>query len=476
MRHPGRAARLSVGILITAIALAFASAAGAARYLVVYKSEAVPGNAATAIQSAGGQIVASYDQIGVVVADSSSDSFAAILAGDKKVDGVSALEGLSFGLEQDSAADWEGDLPNLPATDSDTFSGMQWNMREIHAPEAHAITGGSPSVVVGLLDSGIDYTHPDLAQNIDFADSASCVTGVPNTDPLAWKDDNGHGTHNAGTIAAASNGFGIVGVAPNVKLASVKVAQPSGLITPAAVVCGFMWAATHHIDVTNNSYTIDVGATTATDPLDFFCHNDPAQQPLIQAVKRAVRFAMKKGVTVVASAGNSNIDLANPPLGNECVRLPSELPGVIAVSATALSGQKASYSNFGLGVIDVAAPGGDTVPAPPAGFVLSTWPAYLQVPRLLSDSTPSGPAYYRFMAGSSMAAAHASGVAALIVSRYGTLKQGDPSMRPGKVEAFMQQSATPVSCPPDPTACLGDTSYNGFFGHGIVDALAAVTR
>jgi lantibiotic leader peptide-processing serine protease len=476
LRHSGLATRLYVGMLIAAFALAFASTAGAARYLVVYKNEAVPKNAAAAIQNAGGQLVVSYDQIGVVVADSSSDSFAAILTGDTKVDGVSALDGLSFGLEHDSA-DFEGDLPNTPAADSDTFSGLQWNMRQIHAPEAHAITGGSPAVVVGLLDSGIDYTHPDLAQNIDFQDSASCVTGVPDTNPLAWKDDNGHGTHNAGTIAAASNGFGIVGVAPNVELASVKVAQPSGLITPAAVVCGFMWAATHHIDVTNNSYTIDVGATTGADPLDFFCHNDPAQQPLIQAVKRSVRFALKRGVSVIASAGNSNIDLANPPLGNECIRLPSELPGVVAVTATALSGQKASYSNFGVGFANVAAPGGDTVPAPPAGFVLSTWPAYLQVPRLLTDSTPNGPAYYRFMAGSSMAAAHASGVAALIISRYGDLRSpANATMRPGKVAAFLQQTATPTSCPPDPSACLGVDGYNGYFGSGIVDALGAVTR
>jgi lantibiotic leader peptide-processing serine protease len=475
LRHSGRAARLFVGTLITALALAFAGTAGAARYLVVYKSESMPKNAAASIQSAGGQLVMSYDDIGVAIADSSSDAFSTVLLDDKKVDGVSALDGLSFGLEHDSA-DWEGDLPNIPATDADTFSALQWNMRQIHAPEAHAVTGGSPAVVVGLLDSGIDYTHPDLAQNIDFEDSASCVSGVPDTNPLAWKDDNGHGTHNAGTIAAASNGFGIVGVAPNVRLASVKVAQPSGLITPAAVVCGFMWSATHHIDVTNNSYTIDVGDTTGADALDFFCHNDPAQQPLITAVKRSVRYALKKGVPVVASAGNSNIDLAHPPTGNECIRLPSELPGVIAVTATALSGQKASYSNYGVGFADVAAPGGDAVPAPPAGFVLSTWPAYLQVPRLLQDSTPLGPAYYRFMAGTSMAAAHASGVAALIVSRYGTLKQGDPSMRPGRVEAYMQQTATPVSCPPDPTGCQGDSGYNGFYGHGIVDALAAVTR
>ena len=476
LRQPGRAARLSVCTLLVALALIFTSAAGAARYLVVYKSENVPTGAAASIQRAGGTLVRSYDDIGVAVADSPLDSFATVLGADNKVDGVAAVEGLSFGLEHDSADSGEGDLPNIPATDADTFSGLQWNMRQIHAPEAHAVTGGSPSVVVGLLDSGIDYTHPDLAQNIDFADSASCVSGVPDTNPAAYRDDNGHGTHNAGTIAAGSNGFGIVGVAPNVKIASVKVAQPSGLITPAAVVCGFMWSAVHHIDVTNNSYTIDVGGTTASDPLDFFCHDDPAQQPLIKAVKRAVRYALRSGVSVVASAGNNNIDLAHPPLGNECIRLPSELPGVIAVTATALSGQKASYSNYGVGVADVAAPGGDVVPAPPAGFVLSTWPSYLQVPRLLQDTTAPGPAFYRFMAGTSMAAAHASGVAALIVSRYGDLKRGDASMRPGRVEAYMQQTATEVACPPDPTACQGGDGYNGFYGHGIVDAFAAVTR
>lgn len=474
MRLTGLPARLVSGIVFVALALAFAGTAGAARYLIVYKSEDVPKNAASAIQRAGGQLVGTYDQIGVALADSASPSFGVVLGADNKVEGVSALAGLSFGLEHDSS-DWDGDLPNLPATDGDTFSALQWNMGQIHAPEAHALTGGSPDVVVGVVDSGIDFTHPDLAQNIDYADSASCVTGIANPSPEAWKDDNGHGTHNAGTIAAGSNGFGIVGVAPNVRIASIKVAQSTGLITPAAVVCGFMWAASHRIDVTNNSYTVDLGATTAADPLDFFCRNDSAQKALIKAVKRAVKYARRSGVTVVASAGNSNIDLANPPLGNECIRLPSELPGVIAVSATALSGQMASYSNFGVGVINVAAPGGDTVPAPPAGFVLSTWPAYLQVPRLLNDPTAPAPAFYRYMAGSSMAAAHASGVAALIVSRYGELRRGDAWMRPGRVAAHLQRTATDVACPPDPTACQGGLGYNGFYGHGIVDALAAVT-
>src|SRR6185437_11286633 len=111
-------------------------------------------------------------------------------------------------------------LPNSPATEDPLFP-LQWDMRQIHTPQAHAITGGSPSVLVGDIDTGIDFTHPDLAPNIDVANSANCLSGAP-VPGLAAQDDNGHGTHTAGTIAAASNGIGIVGVAPNVKVAGIK--------------------------------------------------------------------------------------------------------------------------------------------------------------------------------------------------------------------------------------------------------------
>lgn len=83
--------------------------------------------------------------------------------------------------------------PNAPATSSDPLSGLQWDMVQIRAPEAHAVTGGSRSVVVGDIDTGLDFTHPDLAPNVDFANSVSCVGGTPNTAPSAWNDDNGHG-------------------------------------------------------------------------------------------------------------------------------------------------------------------------------------------------------------------------------------------------------------------------------------------
>ena len=122
-------------------------------------------------------------------------------------------------------------------------------------------------MVVGDIDTGLDYTHRDLAPNVDFANSVSCVGGVPNQAPSAWKDDNGHGTHTAGTIAAAKTTVGIVDVAQNVKIAAIKAGNAAGFFFPEAAVCAFTWAGAHHIDVTNNSYF--------ADPWLFNCRNDP---------------------------------------------------------------------------------------------------------------------------------------------------------------------------------------------------------
>lgn len=145
----------------------------------------------------------------------------------------------------------------MPATDDDTFSGFQWDMRQISAPQAHAITGGCRAVLAGDIDIGAAYRHPDLSPNLDFASTISCVGGVPNQAPTAWDDDSGHGTHTAGTIAAAASGIGIVGTAPNVRLGVTDVADAAGFFFPEAVVCGFVWAGDRGFDVVNNSYFAD---------------------------------------------------------------------------------------------------------------------------------------------------------------------------------------------------------------------------
>src|SRR5207244_2298508 len=188
-------------------------------------------------------------------------------------------------------------------------------------------------------DPVIDDPHPDLAANVDSANSANCLSGDPVPGAVAANDDNGHGTHTAGTIAAAANGIGIVGVAPNVRIAGIKAGNSDGFFFPEAVVCSFMWAGTHGFDVTNNSYF--------ADPWYFNCKNDPAQRAIWKAESRAIEFAAKNGVTNVAAMGNFEDDLAHPtqdttspddttpvirPVHNDCAVIPVEVPGVIGVT------------------------------------------------------------------------------------------------------------------------------------------------
>jgi subtilisin family serine protease len=300
--------------LFIAAAMAFLAAAnttllraGAVQtYIVLYKTQSVSSDAANVIARAGGTMVANYNAIGVVIARSDNAAFRSNLMTNSAIQGVAATEKFATQLSDDNVND-SADAPitpSTPAPGSDNLSPLQWDMNQIHAPEARAINGGSSSIVVGDIDTGLDFTHPDLAPNVDFANSVSCVSGVPDQNPAAWNDDNGHGTHTAGTIAAALNGIGIVGVAPNVKIAGIKAGNADGFFFPEAVVCAFMWAATHHINVTNNSYF--------ADPWLFNCRNDAEQRAIWQAERRAIRYAISQGVTVVAAEDNQADDLAHP--------------------------------------------------------------------------------------------------------------------------------------------------------------------
>lgn len=493
--------RAAVAVVAASLMLAFAGVASAAKYIVLYKAKGVPADGGAVIRNAGGTVVASYAQIGVIIAKSSSSTFAAKVRKDGRVEAVSATAGFATQLPDTetlgagSPVDGTGDVP---VSDSDTLSGLQWDMRQMGVPQAHAITGGSSSVLVGDLDTGLDYTHPDLAPNIDFANSTSCVGGVPNQSPTAWDDDNGHGTHTAGTIAAAANGIGIVGVAPNVRIAGVKVGDPDGFFFPEAVVCGFMWAATHGFDVTNNSYF--------ADPWLFNCRNDSEQRAIWIAESRAIKYAESRGVTVVAALGNFADDLAHPTqdvispdtgpgeersITNACVVVPTEVPGVIGVTATGDRRLKSYYSNYGTGVADVAAPGGDRIlqvtANAPNGRVLSTYPAkfFAPSPLIVQDCSVSPCAVYAYLQGTSMASPHVAGLAALVISHYGKL----PS---GQVAAIIRQTADPQACPDAatlalyapfpsmsngaPQTCTGAAEFNSWYGSGIVNALSALSQ
>ena len=469
-----------------------ASVADAARYIVVFNGKSVPASAEKAIAKAGGTLVYSYDRIGVAIADSDDPGFLARLDGRKGVTAVAPSGDDDFDDSEVSnpSEPRMGRLPNEPATDNDPFSSRQWNLRQIGAVDAHALTGGSPSVLVGHLDSGVDYTHPDLQHNVDLENSASCVGGVPNqsadsTGRLPFFDTNGHGTFTAGEIVADDNGVGIVGVAPNVRLASVKVTSVDARdgktkIFPESAICGLMWAATHGFDVMNASLAIDrTELNVPAARVGYFCRSNPEDAVVIAAVRRATRYALRRGVSLVASAGNSNFDLTSPPAGEDCIRMPGGLPGVIAVSAVGPvladgSAQRKTFSsNYGLGAIDLTAPGGDQFELAPAtaGLVFSTLPTSLAA---------SG---YGFMGGSTSAAApHVTGVAALVISMFGDDSPGNGRMKPSRLRAILEESATELACPPNPyirptvapAICEGTDELNGFYGHGEVNALAAL--
>lgn len=472
--------------LVGALALAgaaFATTANAGNYIVLYKQQSIAAGAVATIKNAGGSVVASYPEIAVVIAQSDSASFRSKLLQDSRIWGAASTAG--FGVQLDGAGleasgPPAGDLPNFPANDSaEPLFPLQWDMRQIHTPEAHAITGGSPEVLVGDIDTGLDFTHPDLAPNYDAANSADCSSGAP-APLLPGNDVFGHGTHTAGTIAAAQNGIGIVGVAPKVKIAGIKSSNNDGFFFPEMVVCSFMWAGTHGVDVTNNSYF--------ADPWYFNCKNDPEQRAIWIAEQRAIRFAINRGVIVVAAAGNFADDLAHPTrdiispdtgpgiprdVTNACAVVPVEVPGVIGVSADGNRRIKSFYSSYGSGVIQVIAPGGDSIlqrtPEAPNGRVLST--------------VPGGG--YAYAQGTSMATPHVTGVAALIESRYGPLARG-------RVAAMLSQTADSIACPDaatlalyapfpqfsndEPQSCQGGAGYNSWYGQGQVNAFSAVTH
>ncbi len=470
-----------------------AHASATQNYLVLYKGSAVPADAASTIQHAGGSLVYSYGQIGVALARSDSGTFAATLSENTKIEGVSATEKFATKLSDGGfdSTDARDPLPDsAPATDSDNLSGLQWDMRQIFTPQAHAITGGSPSIVVGDIDTGLDFTHPDIAPNYSAANSADCSSGAP-APLLPGNDMVGHGTHTAGTIAAASNGTGIVGVAPNVKIAGIKSSTDEGFFFPEMVICSFMWAATHGIHVTNNSYF--------ADPWLFNCRNDPEQRAIWNAERRAIQFAQRNGVLVVSSMGNTSDDLAHPtfdgispdfPPGSEqereirnsCAVVPVEVPGVLGVAANGNLRLKSFYSSYGIGVTGVIAPGGDSIlqvtPEAPNGRVLSTYPATAACLRQVVD--PSTGAKYCYLQGTSMASPHVAGVAALIQSKFGGIS-------PGAATSKIQQSADPMPCPDisiyapfprpggEPQSCEGGPAYNSFNGFGQVNALRAVS-
>lgn len=441
-----------------------------------------------AIAAAGGKVVVTYDRIGVIVVHSANPDFGEEIRRARGVQSAGATRTAPLtraGTTDEGAADFvtaaeaaRTEAASARTPGSEPLEADQWDLRAIGADKAAKIDDGSRRVTVAVIDTGVDDTHPDLAPNFSASQSANCVGGKADTAEGAWRPytaDDYHGTHVAGEIAAARNGVGVAGVAPGVKVAGIKVSDPdNGLFYPENVVCAFVFAADHGVEITNNSYYVD--------PWLYNCMDDPDQKAIVDAVNRAQLYAQRKGTLHLASAGNSNHDLASDAIvddsspndttpvtrtidPSECFDVPTQLPGIVTVSATGVQNLKSYYSTYGRGVVDVAAPGGDRryqLPDTPSkdGRILSTM--------------PNGE--YAWLQGTSMASPHAAGVAALLKSKH-------PWASPAQLQALLKAQANNPGCPESydqdgdgaqDATCEGGRRVNGFYGFGIVDALRAV--
>jgi subtilisin family serine protease len=466
-------------------------------YLVSFTGGAIPSNADDLVGSAGGTITARYPNVGVVLAQSPRADFAPVLRGTGGIAAVGAVASTHSQIQLLASTAGPSAPMTPPTSSGDPLSFRQWDMDQIHAPQARAINPGKKSVLVGLVDSGVDITHPELAGVVNAAASASCLGGIADPSPSVWANDIiGHGTHTSGIIAAQKNGIGTVGVAPGVTLAMVKVAvddvyDPNfGLVFPDAVVCGIEWGIAHGYDLLSASLAID----PLTGPVDdIFCDSDPDRAAVIQIIRNAISAAAKKKMSVIAAAGNFSSDLANLPgsgPGVKCDVLPVSAPKVIGVSALGYTQLLSHYSNYGAGVIDVAGPGGDdTIPDPlvtdttASGQVLSSVPPnsiYYSIAAYwngqVQDCSSGTCVTYAYIQGTSQATPHVTGVAALLISKFG-------KMQPDALAAHLRNTATPLPCPVgpyDPTEsgtpefCKGPPNNNNFYGAGEVDALAAL--
>lgn len=570
---------LLAGVAITAPALAVAVATTAtarpttaspagseSSYIVVYNGSSA--EARTALARLGATVVRENTVVGVASVRTRNSAFAAQAARERVIFGVAkdvpigrapgagqrertgsrtALSGVERERRESGAGPARAAQAPARLPAAEPLSRDQWDMRMIDATPAgsYRVQPGRRGVLVGVIDTGIDGNHPDIAPNFARWLSRNFVIDIPVDpngneldgpcevpscrDPVD-RDDHFHGTHVASTIASPINGIGIAGVAPNVRLVNVRAGQDSGYFFLLPTLDALTYAGQAGIDIVNMSFF--------TDPWLFNCAANPADSPqeqaqqrtIIEATQRAVRYARSHGVTLVAAAGNQSTDLGHPTIDpispdyppgservrtidNSCLTMPAEAEGVIVVSSVGRTGRLAYYSNYGIEQVNVAAPGGDRREGygtpyynQAANRILGAFPRNVGIatgnidPRtgkvipqpgwyVIRSCARGVCAYWQYIQGTSMAAPHAAGVAALIVSQYGTRDplHGGLSMRAGQVQPIMQRTARKTPCPsPNPYVyddpelagytpfCEGTRTFNGFFGHGIVNALNAV--
>ncbi|GAB3734686.1 S8 family serine peptidase [Luteimonas pelagia] len=463
---------LSRAVITVLGTVGFAASAQAGTYIVQAKAHAFDNSLQNKIEAAGGVVTARLPQIGVAVVEADAD-FPQRAGRIRELRSIAEDVVLQFDIPE--IAEVEADFANPPNSgDNDAFFDFQWGHAAIDAAGAWNAGHRGAGATVAVLDSGAYCTHLDLASQIDASRSASFVPGE------GWCNTTGstHGSHVAGTIAAADNGIGTIGVAPEAELIIVKVlSAATGSGSFAGIIQGIVHAADAGADVINMSLGVRGGLAV----------NGPganATRELINATARATRYAESQNALIVTSAGNDGRDLDKDSSTKVCDNdgncfvynlraFPAELPATLAVSALGPVGWAydragsdldvlASYSNRGQSAIDFSAPGGNgDYPTNEACTLYTNAGQALTIPCYGFDfvmSSTRAPASYGWSAGTSMAAPHVSGVAALIVAKHGG------EMAPSAVESVLRATADD----------LGKPGRDDAHGHGRVNAARAV--
>jgi len=430
-------------LIILSSCVAFSYAATDQGYILSFNK--LPANVEQEIAAAGGKVDRVLEQIDVCLVTAESDDFD---------DAIKGLKGLNQVI-RDAMIDWLPDErmieidPDHIGSDETYFDLFQWSMLAIDAPGAWDAGYTGEGVRVVVMDTGIDPYHPDLAPNLNTSLSRSYVPSEPFIDDL-----HSHGSNVSGIIAGADNGFGIIGVAPDAEIVAFKVLAGSGSGSFGWMIAGLYDAVEIDADVVNLSLGayMDKGGFYDEDGT-WIPANEVAE--FLNVVKKTINYANASGVTVVTSAGNDMLDGQGD---SGFVHVPSDLGAAICVSATGPLGwwldpttnldEFAFYSNYGP-QIDFAAPGGNLDLSLP-------WPfpaAYDLVFGCFSGG-------YGWMGGTSQAAPHVSGVAALIIGKNGG------EMQPWHVIRDLRHSSDD----------LGNPGTDMFYGHGRINAYKAVTN
>jgi subtilisin family serine protease len=477
-----------------ALAVAGADMAGPATYIVAARSEnALPEDFASRLAGVGATVERELPQIGVMIVRTDNPTFRDDALGLRGVQAV-VPEHL-FELPDDAAGDeMSGHTPeHAPAA----FDELTWGLEKVGAQDAWAEGNTGAGVRVAVLDAGIDAGHPDLAPNINAALSTSFFPCLALLDPAYAAFDNcdgdvedwrvtpgfyfNHGTHVAGTIAATGD-LGVHGVAPDAELAIVKVCtEYFNACVGSGILAGIVYAADIGADVVNmslggirvlgNDWWMRYCTEELGLPRNVCAQNarynvtgqDDYVRDAILVYKRAFQYAFSMGTTVVVAAGNNALDLDR---SKDTWAGFADFEHTISVSALAPFGwcldpstpadNLAYYSNYGRSAIDLSAPGG-TIEAQALGPEYNelctagglTRPAW--VFDLIFSTIAGG---WGWAQGTSMAAPHATGVAALIVAANG----GD--MSPQALEQALKAGAADLgSRGVDPVNGRGQVKY-----------------